>query len=87
MTNRYLLTEWVALKRRLPLSIRNDVGEIGAPPKYVLVSFASVRAKEYIEAQLGPSIEPNKSYDLLEHKAARRKKDESYVYLPDPEND
>jgi hypothetical protein len=83
MTNRYKLDDWTALKKRLPSSIRQDVGEMIAPPKYVLVSFASVRAKESIESYLGPSIEPNTSYDLSTYKSARRKKDEPYAPLPD----
>jgi hypothetical protein len=75
MTNRYRYNEWVALKKRLPLSIRNDVGYMLAPPGYVLVSFASVAAKEYIERELGPSIEPNRTLDLIQYKTARRSED------------
>lgn len=71
-TNRYRLKDWTKVKRVLPEHIRQDCGDVTAPPGFVLVSFASQTAKTYVEAVLGPSLEPDRGLNILPYKRLKR---------------
>jgi hypothetical protein len=74
MTHRYRSAQFYPFLRSLPDDWLEHVAYQGAPPRYVLVTFTSDDVLRYFDEHLGPSIEPNYSLVLNDHKDMSRTK-------------